>query len=621
MTKQVINTGTAPNDGTGDNARVSFTKTNANFDELYAAIGGGVIPLAQKGIAGGVAALNANGNLTYRQEGVALPSYRVATQASGSTGYRYATSGDLASLKHNANEATTILGQFKTARPSTGGTMLSLEFAGQRLGAVATLNCTVQLYITTALSVGNCWVNHRGDWRPAVLAGVNSTGELCIVFDTTGTGTAGFFLISLMAARIGHVGADVGFRWMSTWSTAVIPDLTSFTTAPLPLADTGPLPLTGGALTGPLILASGLPTAVALGLGGRTDTGLSFSGSSSQGVQVSSGGTGVASFLGSALRLSVPLGFSSAITVAPDVTLTRTGANALVVGASAVTSFTGSVNVGNNLILEAGSNQARISKVGSAAGVIDMNPAAGDGTSDALLRVFQGAAGNGLKAFQILNGSGSSSAARHELAVSGAEARAGIGGASSAGRTLRVYGDTQIDGGLFAAVRTSTTLPAASSNTGATFYCSNAQGGASECTSDGTDWISHKTGLPVSMAPYETGPIGVSGEYGNWFVRRYADGTMVCTLRFILVLGGGLTADTGVNLAATPMSWPAAFTSIDTLHPSFSGGWAGYVDLSCGNSGPSTASTGLCYLKNISNGNTGAIDGKGYLTAVGRWKN
>src|SRR6516162_8542449 len=35
MTQQVINIGSAPNDGTGDQLRVSFDKCNQNFSELY----------------------------------------------------------------------------------------------------------------------------------------------------------------------------------------------------------------------------------------------------------------------------------------------------------------------------------------------------------------------------------------------------------------------------------------------------------------------------------------------------------------------------------------------------------------------------------------------------------
>ena len=35
MAQEIINIGSAPNDGTGDNLRSSFEKTNSNFTELY----------------------------------------------------------------------------------------------------------------------------------------------------------------------------------------------------------------------------------------------------------------------------------------------------------------------------------------------------------------------------------------------------------------------------------------------------------------------------------------------------------------------------------------------------------------------------------------------------------
>lgn len=41
MAKQTVNTGTAANDGTGDPLRTSFTKTNANFSEIYNSLGDG----------------------------------------------------------------------------------------------------------------------------------------------------------------------------------------------------------------------------------------------------------------------------------------------------------------------------------------------------------------------------------------------------------------------------------------------------------------------------------------------------------------------------------------------------------------------------------------------------
>ena len=42
MAKQIINIGSAPNDGTGDPIRTAFNKTNSNFDELYDLTGWGV---------------------------------------------------------------------------------------------------------------------------------------------------------------------------------------------------------------------------------------------------------------------------------------------------------------------------------------------------------------------------------------------------------------------------------------------------------------------------------------------------------------------------------------------------------------------------------------------------
>ena len=44
MAQQIINVGTAPNDGTGDTLKTSFTKANANFTELYSLSGGLVVP-------------------------------------------------------------------------------------------------------------------------------------------------------------------------------------------------------------------------------------------------------------------------------------------------------------------------------------------------------------------------------------------------------------------------------------------------------------------------------------------------------------------------------------------------------------------------------------------------
>jgi hypothetical protein len=66
MTQQIINVGSAPNDGLGDPIRTAFIKTNENFTELYAT--GGVT-----GIANGTSNVTipaANSNVTISVNGV-----------------------------------------------------------------------------------------------------------------------------------------------------------------------------------------------------------------------------------------------------------------------------------------------------------------------------------------------------------------------------------------------------------------------------------------------------------------------------------------------------------------------------------------------------------------------
>ena len=66
MTQQIINVGSAPNDGLGDPIRTAFIKTNDNFTELYAT--GGVT-----GIANGTSNVKipaANSNVTVSVDGV-----------------------------------------------------------------------------------------------------------------------------------------------------------------------------------------------------------------------------------------------------------------------------------------------------------------------------------------------------------------------------------------------------------------------------------------------------------------------------------------------------------------------------------------------------------------------
>ena len=77
MTQQIINVGSAPNDGLGDPIRTAFIKTNDNFTELYAT--GGVT-----GIANGTSNVRipaANSNATVSVDGVSNVAVFTSTGA------------------------------------------------------------------------------------------------------------------------------------------------------------------------------------------------------------------------------------------------------------------------------------------------------------------------------------------------------------------------------------------------------------------------------------------------------------------------------------------------------------------------------------------------------------
>lgn len=302
------------------------------------------IPATQKGAAGGVGTLNANGNLVNRQEGLVLANYRVSPGTGSSS--RFATSGDLATFKYAGNDSTQVYGQFRTPRPNNSGSMIALDFAGQKLGSSGGnvgLSCSVMLYVLAAINTVNCFVNHRGDWRPTVLAGINTAGELCIVFDVNnGNSGAGFCLISLMDERVGHVGAINGFEWMANWSAGALTDLSSFSSAPIGLPDTGPLATQGGMLTGALQLPLGGINTAALGIG-AANTGL-YSGSAGGDVTTVVGGSARMRVAATETRVVGPVGWASSVGSSPDASISRSAVGALSVTAPAGTAFSGPVS-------------------------------------------------------------------------------------------------------------------------------------------------------------------------------------------------------------------------------------------------------------------------------------
>jgi|7_EtaG_2_1085326.scaffolds.fasta_scaffold00234_19 hypothetical protein len=69
MTKQTINLGSTPNDGTGDPLRSSFGKTNDNFNEIYSTFGDGST-LSGIATSAGIANYANNAGITSHAQGI-----------------------------------------------------------------------------------------------------------------------------------------------------------------------------------------------------------------------------------------------------------------------------------------------------------------------------------------------------------------------------------------------------------------------------------------------------------------------------------------------------------------------------------------------------------------------
>lgn len=114
MTQQIINVGSAPNDGLGDPIRTAFIKTNENFTELYAS--GGVT-----GIANGnsnVVIPTANGNVTVSVNGVANVGVIAST---GANFVALTTSGNITAVGNISGTYYFGNGAFLTGVGGGGG--------------------------------------------------------------------------------------------------------------------------------------------------------------------------------------------------------------------------------------------------------------------------------------------------------------------------------------------------------------------------------------------------------------------------------------------------------------------------------------------------------------------
>ena len=181
MTKQVINIGTAPNAKNGDALRTAFEKTNANFTELYSAIGADVqIPVQTN-----------NGGKYLTTDGTTLSWSTVV--AAGGTGLAVSDFGEGFSL-NGANKIVTNKLYSTNLTQSTQHYRLELDTNGvvhlpdQSIINGATLKSVAGNYAgITAGPVGKdedswMWVDNNGAW-----VGTDySTNGYTWQFDNTG---------------------------------------------------------------------------------------------------------------------------------------------------------------------------------------------------------------------------------------------------------------------------------------------------------------------------------------------------------------------------------------------------------------------------------------------------
>lgn len=98
MTQQIINIGTAANDGTGDPLRTAFNKINTNFTELYAkGAAGSYLDISENEIA----ATNSNGNVELVPNGsgkVVIVDDSLSIETSKTPATSIGASGDTAGM-------------------------------------------------------------------------------------------------------------------------------------------------------------------------------------------------------------------------------------------------------------------------------------------------------------------------------------------------------------------------------------------------------------------------------------------------------------------------------------------------------------------------------------------
>jgi hypothetical protein len=214
MAKLGINTGSAPNDGTGDSLSAGAIKINANFDELYSSIGDGTNLSIGTGTTSTISLVYPNVGI-----GSTIPAHKLDVNGNlGSNGIVVSGIGtistaEITTLNGVSSLDSTTVATIETAIAAlpndftyinvTGlATIANLSTSG--VGTIATLNSTT-VNVGSAVTISGAGINVAG---VSTLAGSVSANS--IVVDSTQTIDSQGIRVSGIVTATSFVGEGSG---------------------------------------------------------------------------------------------------------------------------------------------------------------------------------------------------------------------------------------------------------------------------------------------------------------------------------------------------------------------------------------------------------------------------
>ena len=134
MSKQIINVGTASDDGTGDSLRAAFVKVNENFSEVYNEIGGDTLS-ELKLIANKITTDTTNANIILDPNGTGKVEVEAETLFRGNTVSTGQIRGSTLQVDGNANidgnivvDGSMTAGAFTPSSITVSGAFIAVSY-------------------------------------------------------------------------------------------------------------------------------------------------------------------------------------------------------------------------------------------------------------------------------------------------------------------------------------------------------------------------------------------------------------------------------------------------------------------------------------------------------------